>query len=97
MAINNHFKDKDIRKRLNYELLQQDFAAGERQAHTLTRYKEIAKGYALTENALAVLSDMYTNISYMYYGAFADELGEGMAGKRKDTPQAAVPRAGRKA
>ena len=29
--------------------------------------------------------------------AFADELGEGMAGKRKDTPQAAVPRAGRKA
>ena len=28
--------------------------------------------------------------------AFADELGEGMAGKRKDTPQAAVPRAGRK-
>ena len=28
--------------------------------------------------------------------AFADELGEGMAGKRKDTPQAAVPRPGRK-
>lgn len=24
--------------------------------------------------------------------AFADELGEGMSGKRKDTPQAAVPR-----
>ena len=50
MAINNHFKDKDIRKRLNNELLQQDFAAGERQAHTLTRYKEIAKGYALIES-----------------------------------------------
>ena len=28
--------------------------------------------------------------------AFADELGEGMAGKRKDTPQAAVLRPGRK-
>ena len=24
--------------------------------------------------------------------AFADELGEGMAGKRKDAPQAAAPR-----
>ena len=24
--------------------------------------------------------------------AFADELGEGMAGKRKEAPQAAVPR-----
>lgn len=86
MAINNHFKDKDIRKRLNNELLQQDFAAGERQAHTLTRYKEIAKGYALTENALAVLSDMYTNISYMYYGAFADELGIKRYDEKDETP-----------
>lgn len=41
----------------------------------LEKYKKIASGYAEMENAVAVLSDMHTNISYVYYGHFAQTLG----------------------
>lgn len=37
--------------------------------------KTIALGYALTENAIAVLSDLKNNKSYIYYGGIAELLG----------------------
>lgn len=41
----------------------------------LEKYKKIAFGYAEMENAVAVLSDMHTNLSYVYYGHFSQTLG----------------------
>ena len=38
-------------------------------------YKGIARGYAVMENAVAVLSDMRSDFSYIYYGGFARTLG----------------------
>lgn len=76
----------DIVKRLNSELLLQNFTAEDRQALVLNRYKNIAEGYALTENALAVLSDMRSNISYIYYGGYADELGIKRPVKNNEAP-----------
>lgn len=34
----------------------------------------MAQGYALLENAIAVLSDMHAGVSHIYYGGFADRL-----------------------
>lgn len=76
----------DIVKRLNNEFSTQDFTAENDLALALKRYKGIAEGYALTENALAVLSDMHANISYMYYGGFADELGIKRPDGSNETP-----------
>lgn len=44
-------------------------------AAELEKYKAIASGYAEMENAVAVLSDMHANISYVYYGHFSQTLG----------------------
>lgn len=40
----------------------------------LERYKRLAESYAELDGALAVLSDMRTNRSYVYYGRFAESL-----------------------
>ena len=40
---------------------------------------------------LCIVSDRYLVGGGLLH-EFADQLGEGMSGKRKDTPQAAVPR-----
>lgn len=40
----------------------------------LERYKSLAHSYAELESALAVLSDMRSNKSYVYYGRFAERL-----------------------
>ena len=37
--------------------------------------KTIALGYAVTENAISVLSDLKYNKSYIYYGGMAELLG----------------------
>ena len=76
----------NIVKRLNNEFLQQDFTTEDRLAAALERHKEIVEGYALTENALAVLSDMSADTSYIYYGGFADELGIKRSSGSNETP-----------
>lgn len=58
---------------LNHKLLCQDFCTG--SDHGLDAYKEIAACYALTENAIAVLSDLRTNTSHIFYGGFGEYLG----------------------
>ena len=67
----------DIVNKLNNEFLKQDFVRTKRQLYLeeLEKYKGIASGYAHMENGIAVLSDMRTNISYIYYGGFSKALG----------------------
>ncbi len=59
-------------KKLNHELLQQCFLEEERVK--LEEYKQAAALYARVENAIAVLSDMRANVSYIYYGKTAEHL-----------------------
>lgn len=67
----------NVVSQLNDELLKQDFAASRDQLYReeLEKYKETARSYARTENCVAVLSDMHTNASHIYYGRFAAMLG----------------------
>lgn len=65
----------NIVSQLNYELLNQDFAGEQLCMEESARCRLLAQGYASTENALAVLSDMHTNNSHIYYGKFAHVLG----------------------
>lgn len=70
---------KDILKK---EFSAQDFPAGQPYMELLDKYRDIACNYARMENAIAVLSDLRTNNSYVYYGRFAQMLG--MDNGRKD-------------
>ncbi len=63
----------DIVDRLNDELLRQDFSDGQRSMEESCRL--LARGYASVESALAVLSDMLSDNSRIYYGGFARTLG----------------------
>ena len=62
---------------LNSRFLTQDLVSQQDglSAAELEKYKAIASGYAEMENAVAVLSDMHANISYVYYGHFSQTLG----------------------
>lgn len=60
---------------LNREFSAQDFTDGDTDSLMLDRYKEIARNYARMENNIAVLSDLRTNVSYIYLGGFAQTLG----------------------
>lgn len=66
---------------LNREFSAQDFTEGQPYAAMLGRYKDIARNYARMENAIAVLSDLRSNASYIYYGGFSRMLGENGCGK----------------
>lgn len=70
----------DAANRLKDELLKQDFSEEQRYAAELEKYKQVARGYVRMENNLAVLSDMHTDASYVFYGGFAERLGIGRAG-----------------
>lgn len=75
MAINNHFLcDMDIVKELNCTLLHQEFPGMEAHGH-LAGYQALANGYAVTEQAIAVLSDMRSDTSFICYGGLARVLG----------------------
>lgn len=74
---------KNIIKELNDELFRQDFSSVPMQRVLLEKYKNVAEGYSCIENALAVLSDMQADASYIYYGGFARILGLGV-GKESD-------------
>ena len=65
----------DIIDKLNKELLKQNFIGHSYTSKELDKYREIAHRYACMENAISVLSDMQTNISYIYYGGFSEFLG----------------------
>lgn len=64
---------------LENDLLLQPFShSDDFYATGLIKYKRIAAGYAEIEKCIAVLSDMRTNKSYIYYGACAPSLGVDM-------------------
>ena len=71
----------DAIERLNKEFIAQKFEADERSAKLLDSYKAIARHYAQIENAIAVLSDLRTHTSFLYYGKFAQTLGIGKCGE----------------
>lgn len=60
---------------LNKEFSAQDFSTEQPYAELLNKYRDIACNYARMENAIAVLSDLRTNKSYIYYGKFLQILG----------------------
>lgn len=62
---------------LNKEFSVQGFNEGLPYAEMLERYRIIAGNYAVMENAVAVLSDLRNNVSYIYYGRFSRILGIG--------------------
>ena len=68
MNINNELEDK---------LLKQPFAE---EADRDADYRLTAARYAQIENAIAVLSDMKTNTSYICLGGLAERLGIGSKG-----------------
>lgn len=61
--------------KLNRAFFTQQFSDELPYAELLNRYKAIACNYVHLENAIAVLSDLRTNVSYIYYGRFAKALG----------------------
>ncbi len=65
----------DIINKLNAELHRQDFAVASQSQELLEKYLRIAEGYALIENSIAVLSDMSSDRSWIYYGALAEIMG----------------------
>ena len=64
-----------LKDKLSRVLAGQDFDGQAFHRDELERYKAAALCYAMTENAVAVLSDMRTNTSYIYYGGYARVLG----------------------
>jgi len=63
----------EINTRLNHEYqLQQD---GVFEAEEEKRLRRLAAGYAYTEGALAVMSNLRTNVSHIYYGCVGELLG----------------------
>lgn len=65
----------DIVDKLNGELLQVNRDNNPPHTKELEKYKELACHYARIENAISVLSDMRSNVSYIYYGGFSKLLG----------------------
>lgn len=65
----------DIVNKLNKELRKQTFTEEQELFEQLNECRRIAAIYAKTENAIAVLSDLKTDISYLYYGGTAERLG----------------------
>ena len=59
---------------LSKEFFAQNFSEEQPFSELLDKYKYIAHNYARMESAVAVLSDMRTNISYIYYGSFSRML-----------------------
>lgn len=65
----------DTVRQLNREFSAQDFSEGQPYVLMLDRYRNVAADYAAMENAIAVLSDLRANVSYVYYGGFSRTLG----------------------
>lgn len=65
----------NIQRTLNEVLLKQPFASDENELALLEKYTQLAQAYSIIENSLAVLSDLKSNRSYIYYGGFSETLG----------------------
>ncbi len=65
----------DVKTKLNEELLKQPFSKEQKLLLQLNECREIASVYSRIENAIAVLSDMKSNTSYIYYGKVSETLG----------------------
>lgn len=65
----------NIFKTLSDTLLNQEFEEVQNTLVSLDDYKKLAYLYSKIENSIAVLSDMKSNESYIYYGKIATELG----------------------
>ncbi len=76
----------DTRDILDKEFSKLDFGNGQPLARLLGTYKDIARNYARLENAVAILSDLRTNTSYIYYGGFAQTLGMGHGRSEEEVP-----------
>ena len=74
--------DKDF-KQINDIYLNQAFA-GRADKEMLEKCRQIAKAYALAENAIVSMGNNIENCSYCYFGGLADVLGIPMK-ERKDT------------
>lgn len=74
ILINNHI-ETNIVNTLNETLLKQAFGEEQNKSISLSQYKYMALMYSRIENAIAVLSDMKANKSYIYNGRVAKELG----------------------
>lgn len=64
-----------VKGELNNKFLLQNFTDNDRITEDIDKYKIIAAGYAQTENAIAVLSDLKERVSHIYYGGMAQTLG----------------------
>ena len=65
----------DIVSQLSEELLKQSFSDELKQQERLNDCKQIAFNYSKVENSIAVLSDLKSNVSFIYYGGIAEQLG----------------------
>ena len=74
----------EILRELNAELLGQSFAGG-REEERIEACRRTAAVYALTEGAIAVLSDLERDRSRIYYGALAETLGIAAGGSVGET------------
>lgn len=71
----------NVKKKLNNELLTQNFVVEEDSEAYFARYELVAQAYAGIENSIAVLSDMKANRSHIYYGGMGETLGMARRGE----------------
>ena len=64
-------------KKLNERLLAHDFDSTVVHQQRYAQAKTMAEHYTTTENAVAVLSDMVQDLSYICYGRLGEKLGLG--------------------
>ena len=76
----------EIIEKLNGEFFTQPFEQENLRMEELNTYRQLAQQYAQLENAIAVLSDMRANVSYIYYGGIAETLGLGKKGDILSVP-----------
>ena len=69
---------------LNEKLLEQDFSEEQDSSHLLSQYRVVANAYAKIENSVAVLSDLKSDKSYIYYGGLAEQLGLALKHTQKE-------------
>ena len=65
----------DVVSTLNDKLLEQPFTERQDEASLLNEYKAVAARYSQMENSIAVLSNLRSNKSYIFYGGVAEKLG----------------------
>lgn len=75
----------DAQQELDRTLQRQDFGRDTLLSDSLAAYIQAARMYAQIEIAIAVLSDLQANRSYIYYGGVGDVLGVSPSGTSHET------------